>query len=284
VSSFEFRGRKYVVEMIDPVITRNKAGGLNIPSGNYGTYSGGQRVETKRVIKWVGAKYVPPSWGIYFEVPYHKDKKRVLWGLYCPATFRVTGYLYDVTFTTGVKDAPRLRPFDVPNSRVVVNSLTAKSQAGKDTEPVTREMLGRIPVALLLEHALKASSFIGRYTDEPSPIPNFEIVKIGHEHLKIKEVDNFLGRKRRGQPKADDTALSDKSVKEYARHWHACPANYPGGKDAYVANNMVMAIGVPLYNVSTRNRQLRRARDLGLIPDVPRKHKYKRKSGKRGKK
>jgi len=78
--------------------------------------------------------------------------------------------------------------------------------------------------------------------------------------------------------------LSLKSVKEYARHWHACPANYPGGKDAYIANNMVMADGLPLYKVSTRNRQLRRARDLGRIPDVPRKYNYKRKSIKRGKK
>jgi hypothetical protein len=65
--------------------------------------------------------------------------------------------------------------------------------------------------------------------------------------LTTKDVDNFLGRKRRGQPKADDTALSDLSVKEYARHWHACPANYPGGKDAYIANNMVMSDGSPLY-------------------------------------
>lgn len=282
MSSFAFRGRKYVVEMIEPLVTRNKAGGLNIPQGNYGTYSGGQKVETEKAIKMVGAKYTPPTWGIYWETPDAKNPDKVLNGFYCPATFRVTGYLYNMTFTTGVKNAPRALA-NVPNSRVVVSSLTAQSQAGKDTEPVTREMLGRIPVALLLEHALKASQFTGRYTDEPSPILNFEIVKIGH-NLTTKDVDNFLGRKRRGQPKADDTALSDKSVKEYARHWHACPANYPGGKDAYIANNMVMADGLPLYKVSTRNRQLRRARDLGRIPDVPRKYNYKRKSIKRGKK
>jgi hypothetical protein len=165
-------------------------------------------------------------------------------------------------------------------SRVVVNSITIQSQSGKDTEPVTRDLIGRIPVALLLESALKASQFTGRYTDQFSPIQNFEIVKLGYQ-LAIKDVDNFLGRKRRGQPKADDTALSDKSVKEYARHWHACPANYPGGKDAYIANNMVMSDNSPMYNVSTRNRQLRRARDMKLIPPVPRKYNYKRKSKNR---
>lgn len=280
VSSFQFRGTKYVVEMIDPVITRNKNGGLKIPVANFGTYSGGRKVVTAISTKMVDVEYTPPTWATIFETPDANNKDKVLNGLYCPATFRVTGHLYDMTFTTGIKSAPRIQP-NVPNSRVVVNSITIQSRNGKDTEPVTREMIGRIPVALLLESALKACQFTGRYTDQFSPMPNFEIVKIGYL-LTNKDVDNFLGRKRRGQPKRDDTALSDKSVKEYARHWHACPADYPGGKDTYIANNMVMTDGSPLYKAPTRNRQLRRARDMKLIPDVPARLKYKRKSKKRG--
>ena len=268
--------------MVDPVITRNKNGGLKIPVFDGGRYSGGRKVVTDTHIKMVDMDYTPPTWAPMYELPDAKNKDKVLNGFYCPATFHVTGYLYDITFTTGVLDAPRVRA-DVRNSRVVVNSITIKSQVGKDTKPVAREMLGRIPVALLLESALKASQFTGRYTDQFSPLPNFEIVKLGYD-LTTKDVDNYLGRKRRGQPKADDTARSDKSVKEYARHWHACPANYPGGKDAYIANNMVMGDGTPLYKVSTRNRQLRRARDMKLIPQVPRKYKYKRKPKKRVKK
>jgi hypothetical protein len=279
VSSFQFRGQKYVVEMIDPLITRNKNGGLNIPVVNFGTYSGGRKVVTATHIKMVDVDYTPPTWATIFEMPDAKNKDKVLNGFYCPATYRVTGYLYDMTFTTGVKSTSKARTKKL-ESRVVVNSITIQSQSGKDTEPVTRDLIGRIPVALLLESALKASQFTGRYTDQFSPIQNFEIVKLGYQ-LAIKDVDNFLGRKRRGQPKADDTALSDKSVKEYARHWHACPANYPGGKDAYIANNMVMSDNSPMYNVSTRNRQLRRARDTKLIPPVPQRYKYKRKSKKR---
>ena len=282
VSSFEFRGQKYVVEMIDPLITRSKDGGLKIPMVNFGTYSGGRKVVTAFHTKMVDADYTPPTWATIFEMPDANNKDKVLNGFYCPATYRVTGYLYDMTFTTGIKSAPKLRT-NQPNSRVMVDAITIKSRSGKDTEPVTRELIGRIPVALLLEAALKASQFTGRYTDQFSPIQNFEIVKLGYQ-LAIKDVDNFLGRKRRGQPKADDTALSDKSVKEYARHWHACPANYAGGKDSYIANNVVMSDGSPMYNVSTRNRQLRRARDLKLILAVPRKYNYKRNSKNRAKK
>ena len=279
VASFTFRGQKYVVEMIDPLITRNKSGDLMLFKVPGGTYSGGRKVVTKTHIKMVDMDYTPPTWGYSAEMPDAKNKDKILNGFYCPATFRVTGYLYDMTFTTGVKSAPRVRA-DVSNSRVVVNAITINSQVGKDTEPITRELIGRIPVALLLEAALEACQFTGRYTDQAAPIPNFEIIKLGYQ-LTTKDVDNFLGRKRRGQPKADDTALSDKSLALFAKLWHACPADYPGGKDAYIANNMVMADGSPMYGVSQRNRQLRRARDEKRIPQVPRKYNYKRKSKKR---
>ena len=294
VSSFQFRGTKFVVEMVDPVITRNKNGSLKIPYANFGTYSGGRKVVTKTHIKMVDAEYTPPTWGTYYDTPDAKNPDKVLNGFYCPATFKVNGLGLDVTFTTGVKQLPRAE-YELANSRVVVNSITIKSQDGFDdrrrlgdyvdtkNSDITRETIGRIPVALLLEAALKASQFTGRYTDQFSPIPNFEIIKLGY-HLTTKDVDNFLGRKRRGKPKRDDVALSDKSIKEYARLWHACPANYAGGKDSYIANNVVMSDGSPMYNVSTRNRQLRRARDLKLIPAVPRKYNYKRNSKNRAKK
>ena len=282
VASFTFRGRKYVVEMIDPLIQRNKDGGLKIPVANFGRYSGGRKVVTDKLIKMVDTDYTPPTWGTYSDEPDAKNKNKILNGFYCPATFRVTGYLYDMTFTTGVKSAPRVRA-DVSNSRVVVNAITINSQVGKDTEPVTRELIGRIPVALLLEAALKACQFTGRYTDQFSPIPNFEIIKLGY-HLTTKDVDNYLGRKRRGKPKAQDVAMSDKGIELYAELWHACPADYPGGKDAYIANNMVMADDSPMYGVSQRNRQLRRARDEKRIPQVPRKYNYKRKVKNRAKK
>jgi hypothetical protein len=194
----------------------------------------------------------------------------------------VTGYLYDITITTGYKNAPRLRA-DTPNLKVAVNAITINSQVGRDTEPVTRELISRIPVALLLEPAWKASQFIGRYTDEYSPIENFEIIKLGN-HVTTKDVDNFLGRKRRGKPKAVDVAMSLKSIEHYAELWHACPADYPGGKDAWIENNQVMADGTPLYKSATRNRQLARARDMKLIPQVPKKYNYKRNPKKRAKK
>jgi hypothetical protein len=62
VSSFQFRGQKYVVEMIDPLITRNKNGGLKIPVVNFGTYSGGRKVVTATHIKMVDVDYTPPTW------------------------------------------------------------------------------------------------------------------------------------------------------------------------------------------------------------------------------
>ena len=301
VSSFQFRGTVFVVEMVDPVITRNKNGSLKIPYFDGGRYSGGRKVVTKTHIKMVDVDYTPPTWGTWYETPDPNDKDKVLNGFYCPATFKVDGLGLDVSFTTGVKRLPRggggvyETPYELTNSRVVVNSITIKSQDGFDdhrrirdyvkseNSDITREWIGRIPVAMLLESALKASQFTGRYTDKFSPIPNLEIIKLGYD-LTTKDIDNFLGRKRRGKPKRDDTALSDKSVKEYARHWHACPAINPGGKDAYIANNMVMADGSPLYGSATRNRQLKRARDMKLVPAVPRKYNYKRTTKKRVKK
>jgi hypothetical protein len=76
----------------------------------------------------VDVNYTPPTWGTYYDMPDAKNKDKVLNGFYCPATFRVTGYLYDMTFTTGVKVRKSAEP---KNSRVVVNSITIQSQAAK---------------------------------------------------------------------------------------------------------------------------------------------------------
>ena len=279
VSSFQFRGRTMTVEMVDPVIELNANGGLKIPYLDGGRYSGGRKVVTDTHIKMVDVNYAPPTWGTFYDTPDAKHKDKVLNGFYCPATFRVTGFHYDLTVTTGVK---RLREGSTAK-KIAIVSLTVGAKIINDDNMINRATIAKIPVAMILEHAIRASQFTARYTAQFSPLPNLKIVKLGNT-LTNNEVDNLAGRKRRGKPKRDDVALSDKSVKEYARHWHACPANYPGGKDAYIANQMVMSDGSPLYGSATRNRQLRRARDIKRIPAVPRKYNYKRTTKKRVKK
>ena len=274
------------VEMVDPVIELNASGAVTkIPYFDGGRYSGGRKVVTGTHIKMVDTTFTPPTWGTYFDKPDAKHKNRVLNGFYCPATFRVTGfrtfaYHYDLIITTGVKEYKRKGS---TFKKIAIVSLTVSTKLAHDDYVVDRKIIAQIPVAMILEHAIRASQFTARYTAQFSPLPNLEIVKLGNT-LTNNEVDNLAGRKRRGKPKRDDVALSDKSVKEYARHWHKCPATYPGGKDAYIANHMVMSDGTPLYKVSTRNRQLRRARDMKLIPQVPRKYNYKRKPKNRVKK
>ena len=279
-SSFTFRGTNYVVEMIDPEIKQTTSGGIAIPYRDGGRYSGGRWVKTKKGSQRVDMDWTPPTWDMFHEIPDAKNRNKILNGFYCPATFRVTGFNYDVTLTTGaeiIKAAKGSR-----NSRIIIQSLTVKRQAGLGSEPVTRPRLGRLPVATLLDHAIRASQFTAQYTDDISPRQNLEIIKLGTGGLLTTiELDQFAGRKRRGNAKADDVSTSRKNLERVAKLWDACPANYPGGRDAYIRKNMVYPNGEPMYEISQRNRQINHARKLKLIPPVPKKYNYKRNKTKR---
>ena len=256
--------------MIDPVITKLNDGTYAIPNALYLGDPLRGRLDTGLTLGGTIqlAEPEPPTLRIKHTKINPKNKTQVITGLFVPATFRVIGFEYQITFTTFQ---------DKSNKRDIgIESMTVKT---KD-DSIRREILARIITDKIIYASIQASSFAARYTDQDSIIKNLKIYKLGHE-LNVNQVDKWRGKRRRGRGTQQDLSCSDTNLKRFAELWHECPTGHVGGKDDYIAKRMSHDNGEPLYSKAQRDRQLARARELKRIPHSKRS---KPKQTKRGSK
>jgi len=255
--------------MIDPVITKLNDGTYAIPNSLYlGDPERG--VLGSQMLDGAITLGEPelPTWGVKHAKINAKNKTQVITGLFVPATFRVIGFKYQITFTTFQ---------DNSNKRGIgIKSMTVET---KD-DSICREILAKIITDKILNASIQASSFKARYTDQDSIIKNLKIHKLGHK-LDVKQVDKWRGKRRRGRGTQQDLSCSDTNIDRFVKLWHECPTGHVGGKDDYIATHMSHDNGTPLFESAQRARQLRHARDLKLIPHSKRS---KPKQTKRGSK
>jgi len=293
-SSFTHRNGRVIVEMIDPP---TRPDGKEIPINDGGRYSGGtvedfgkpDPISGQRGRRAVGFEWTPPTWAKLWDSPPDGFTEPVeILGNYCPATFRVHGLPYAMTFRTGVSvgsnDAANLED----RTRVVITTMTFEGPS------IERKLLARIPTALLLDHAIHASTFIAtayppnykttlggviRLDSGPSGtvIPHTLITERGKEALRT-----LKGEKPRGRRKASDAWNSDAMVERVAKLWHECPDDYVGGRSRFISDRLD-ADGT-VYHESRYPMIVRLGRNKGLIPEVNPRYNYRKKETKRGKK
>ena len=256
--------------MIDPVITKLGDGTYAIPNALYlgdpirGRLDSGSTLDGAITL----GEPEPPTLRIKHTKINPKNKTQVITGLFVPATFRVIGFEYQITFTTFQ---------DKSNKRDIgIESMTVKTKDGS----IRREILAKIITDKILDASIQASSFKARYTDQDSIIKNLKIHKLG-DKLNVAQVDKWRGKRRRGSGKQQDLSCSDMNLKRVAKLWHECPTGHVGGKDDYIATHMCHDDGEPLFSPAQRARQLARAREMKLIPHSKRS---KPKQTKRGSK
>jgi hypothetical protein len=268
-SSFSHNKQIFTVEMIDPVITKLGDGTYAIPNALYlGDPERG--VLGSQMLDGAITLGEPelPTWGVKHTKINAKNKTQVITGLFVPATFRVIGFKYQITFTTFQ---------DKSNERGIgIKSMTVET---KD-DSIRREILAKIITDKILNASIQASSFAARYTDQDSIIKNLKIHKLGNK-LNVKQVDKWRGKRRRGRGTQQDLSCSNTNIDRFVKLWHECPTGHVGGKDGYIATHMCHPDGTPLFESAQRARQLRHARDLKRIPDSKRS---KPKQNKRGNK
>ncbi len=269
-SSFRHNGQIFTVEMIDPVIKQLADGSFEIPYALTlddpvrGRLDSGLRLDGAITLDEPQPNL--PTWGVKHTKINTKNKNQVITGLFVPALFRVVGFEYQITFTTFQ---------DKLNKRGIgIKSMTVET---KD-DSIRRKILAKIVTDKILSASIQASSFKARYTDQDSPIRNLKIYKLGHK-LNVAQVDKWRGKGRRGRGKQQDLSCSKTNLDLFAKLWHKCPPNHVGGKDDYIATHMCHPDGEPLFSLAQRNRQLRRARDLKLIPDSKRSKPKQMKRG-----
>ena len=275
--SFTHNGREVTVTMTDPETRRGKS----LPISNGGTYSGGKVVEVDtpkgKALKAVGAKWTPPTWAKLYDTPPANFREPIeVLGNYCPASFRVDGLDYAITFKTGLGD----------NGQVVIKSLDI---GGDDLD---RKSLGSLPMANLLDHAINASTFLGRayppnYKTTLNGWVGFDSGPTGAvipERLGVrrttKDIRTLKGEKLRGRHKALDAHTSDEMIKRVAELWHSTPVGYVGGRLGYIQTKL--QAGQISYHDSVVSKiiALARAKKPPLIPRVSKKYNYKRGSTK----
>jgi hypothetical protein len=254
--------------MIDPIITKLNDGTYAIPNALYLDDPMRGRLDTGLTLD--GAKTLGepelPNWGVKHAKINAKNKTQVIIGLFVPATFRVIGFEYQITFITFQ---------DKSNKRGIgIKSMTVET---KD-DSIRREILAKIITDKILNASIQASSFKARYTDQDSIIKNLNIYKLGNK-LNVKQVDKWRGKRHRGRGTQQDLSCSDTNLKRFAKLWHECPTGHVGGKDDYIATHMCHPDGEPLFKPAQRARQLARARDIKLIPHSKRSKPKQMKRG-----
>lgn len=276
-SVFTHNGREVTVTMTDPETRRGKS----LPISNGGTYSGGKVVEVDtpkgKALKAVGAKWTPPTWAKLYDTPPANFREPIeVLGNYCPASFRVDGLDYAITFKTGLGD----------NGQVVIKSLDI---GGDDLD---RKSLGSLPMANLLDHAINASTFLGKayppnYKTTLNGWVGFDSGQTGAvipERLGVrrttKDIRTLKGEKLRGRHKALDTHTSDEMVKRVADLWHSTPVGFVGGRLGYIQTKLQADQIIYHDSVVSKIIALARAKKPPLIPPVSKKLNYKRGSTK----
>lgn len=276
-SVFTHNGREVTVTMTDPETRRGKS----LPISNGGTYSGGKVVEVDtpkgKALKAVGAKWTPPTWAKLYDTPPANFREPIeVLGNYCPASFRVDGLDYAITFKTGLGN----------NGQVVIKSLDI---GGDDLD---RKSLGSLPMANLLDHAINASTFLGKayppnYKTTLNGWVGFDSGPTGAvipERLGVrrttKDIRTLKGEKLRGRHKALDAHTSDEMIKRVADLWHSTPVGFVGGRLGYIQTKL--QADQIIYADSTVSKIIGFARDKKppLIPRVSKKYNYKRGSTK----
>ena len=276
-SVFTHNGREVTVTMTDPETRRGKS----LPISNGGTYSGGKVVEVDtpkgKALKAVGAKWTPPTWAKLYDTPPANFREPIeVLGNYCSASFRVDGLDYAITFKTGLGN----------NGQVVIKSLDI---GGDDLD---RKSLGSLPMANLLDHAINASTFLGKayppnYKTTLNGWVGFDSGPTGAvipERLGVrrttKDIRTLKGEKLRGRHKALDTHTSDEMIKRVADLWHLTPVGFVGGRLGYIQTKL--QADQIIYHDSVVSKIIALARDKKppLIPPVSKKLNYKRGSTK----
>ena len=269
-SSFRHNGQIFTVEMIDPVIKQLADGTFEIPYAL--TLDDPVRGHLDSGLRLDGAITLGEPERLTLSVKHTKiianNKNQIITGLFVPATFRVIGFEYQIMFST----------FQTKSNKrhIGIKSMTVETSDNS----IRREILANIITDKILNASIQASSFVARYTDQDSPVRNLKIYKLGHK-LNVAQVDKWRGKGRRGRGTQQDLSCSDENIKRVVKLWHECPPNHVGGKDDYIATHMCHPDGKPLFEIAQRNRQLRHARDLKLIPHSKRS---KPKQNKRGNK
>lgn len=258
--------------MIDPIIKQLDDGTFEIPYALYlddpvrGRLDSGLRLDGAITLGEPEPKR--QTWGVKHAKINAKNKNQVITGLFVPATFRVTGLKYQITFTT-FQDKSNKRGIGIKSMNIETSD-----------DSIRRDILATITTDKILDASIQASSFVARYTDQDSPIKNLKIHKLGHK-LSVNQVDKWRGKRRRGNGTQRDLSCSIENIERYVKLWHECPPSHVGGKDDYIATHMCHPDGEPLFESAQRARQLSHARDLGRIPHSKRS---KSKQMKRGKK
>jgi hypothetical protein len=254
--------------MIDPIITKLNDGTYAIPNALYLDDSERGRLDSGLRLDGAITLGEPelPTWGVKHTKINTKNKTQVIIGLFVPATFRVIGFEYQITFITFQ---------DKSNKRDIgIKSMTVETKDGS----IRREILAKIITDKILNASIQASSFKARYTDQDSIIKNLNIYKLGNK-LNVKQVDKWRGKRRRGRGTQQDLSCSDLNIDRFVKLWRECPPNHVGGKDDYIATHMCHDDGEPLYSPAQRARQLRHARDMKRIPDSKRSKSKQMKRG-----
>ena len=275
VSVFTHNGREVTVTMIDPYLDPS---GKSIPISDGGSYSGGKVVEVDtpkgKALKAVGAIWTPPTWAKLYDTPPANFTEPVaVLGNYCPASFRVDGLDYGITFKTGISD---------DKSRVVIKSLDI---GGDDLD---RKSLGSLPIANLLDNAINASTFLarayppnykttldGRVTFDSGPTGAVMPELLGVRRT-TKDIRSLKGEKLRGRHKALDAHTSDEMIKRVADLWHSTPVGFSGGRLGYIQTKLQADQVFYHDSVVSKIIALARAKKPPLIPPVSKELNYKR--------
>lgn len=286
-SSFTAAGKRITVTMIHPA---TDAAGENVPFFDGGQFTGGtvQDVTTEhgRVRRRVGMTHTPATWGKLWDTPPEGFTKPVeVVGNYCPATFRVDGLTYSVTFRTGIELGEYEHTSKRAQGRVVINSLTVEGRS------VERKRLANIPTAALLEHALHASTFIataypanystaldGQAFFDSGPTVWVEPHTVGVRPRTTKDMRDLKGLKSPGRKSYASAWHTSEMIDAAVEYWNACPKDHPGGRTEYVRVQLDLKF-CHTYAPSTISRMFAKAREEGKLPPVPEKYKYRRTTG-----
>ena len=151
-SSFSHNKLIFTVEMIDPVITKLNDGTYAIPNALYlGDPERG--VLGSQMLDGAITLGEPelPTWGVKHAKINAKNKTQVITGLFVPATFRVIGFKYQITFTT-FQDKSNKRGIGIESINIKTNDDSIRRE-GRDpaarlfVERHRAGLLGPVPVA-----------------------------------------------------------------------------------------------------------------------------------------
>lgn len=269
-STFTKGGNRITVTMIDPIVD----------------------FETKPI--FTGDVGNPREWGMTWNPPPRGfTEPHVIAGNYCPAKFEAEGLKYSITFSIGFIDG---KWGDESLMMVVRKGLASRSRIGITSltvygDSIERKYLANIPTALLLDHALHASTFIataypanyrtvvnGVTTFDSGPTGTFVPRAYGVGPYTTQHLRNLEGFKPQGRKAYASSWHSPEMIDAAVEFFNSCPDGYPGGRTEYVRLHLETKTD-HRYAASTISRMFAKAREDGKLSPVLEKYKYHRKKG-----